>query len=65
MDYLDLQQMGYQDIQMINEKLKVPSFSFGPRGGHRHQPDEWVDIKSLDKVKKVCQNLIRKYCSVL
>jgi len=64
-DYLDLQQMGYQDIQMINEKLKVPSFSFGPRGGHRHQPDEWVDIKSLDKVKKVCQNLIRKYCSVL
>ncbi|MBZ9578122.1 M20/M25/M40 family metallo-hydrolase [Patescibacteria group bacterium] len=63
--YLNLQELGYQDIQMINEKLKVPSFSFGPKGGNRHQPDEWVDIKSLDKVKKVCQNLIRKYCSVL
>ena len=64
-DYLDLRQMGYQDIQMISEKLRVTSISFGPKGDNRHQPDEWVDIKSLDKVKKVCQNLIRKYCSVL
>ncbi len=64
-DYLDLRQMGYQDIQMISEKLKVPSFSFGPKGDHRHQPDEWVDIKDLDKIKKVYQNLIKKHCSVL
>jgi len=64
-EYFDLRQMGYQDIQMINEKLKVPSFSFGPKGDHRHQPDEWVDIKDLNKVKKVCQNLIREYCSAL
>lgn len=64
-DYLDLRQMGYQDIQMISEKLRVASISFGLRGGHRHQPDEWINIKDLDKIKKFCQNLIRKYCSVL
>jgi acetylornithine deacetylase/succinyl-diaminopimelate desuccinylase-like protein len=61
--YLNLQEMGYQDIQMINEKFKVPAFSFGPRGANRHQPDEWVDIKGLDKTKKFYQNLIRRYCS--
>ena len=64
-EYLNLRQMGYQDIQMINEKLKVPAFSFGPKGGNRHQPDEWVDIKDLDKTKKIYQNLIRNYCVVL
>lgn len=64
-DYLNLRQMGYQDIQMINEKLKVPAFSFGPKGNNRHQPDEWVDIKDLDKTKKIYQNLIRNYCIVL
>ena len=64
-EYLDLREMGYQDIQMISEKLKVAAFSFGPRGGHRHQPDEWVDIKDLDKIEKICQNLIKKYCFVL
>jgi len=61
-DYLNLQQMGYQDIQIINKKLKIPAFSIGPRGSNRHQPDEWVNIKDLDKVEKICQNLIRKYC---
>ncbi len=64
-DYLDLKQMGYQDIQIIVEKLKVPSFSFGPRGDRRHQSDEWVNIKDLDKVKEICQDLIKRYCFVL
>lgn len=63
--YLDLQELGYQDIQMINEKLKIPAFSFGPEGANRHQPNEWVDIKSLDKTKKFYQNLISTYCSAL
>ncbi len=64
-NYLNLRQMGYQDIQMINEKFKVPAFSFGPRGAHRHQPDEWVDIKDLDKTKKFYQNLISRHCIAL
>lgn len=64
-EYLDLWQMGYQDIQLIEEKLKIPCLSFGPRGGNRHQPGEWVDIASLDKTKKIYQSLIRKYCSAL
>jgi succinyl-diaminopimelate desuccinylase len=64
-EYLNLQKMGYQDIQMINEKLKVPSLSFGPRGGRRHQPNEWVNVQDLDKVKKIFQNIIRRYCSLI
>lgn len=64
-DYLNLCQMGYQDIQIINKELRVPAISIGPRGGQRHQPNEWVNIKDLDKIKKICQDLIRRYCSVL
>lgn len=62
-DYLNLRQMGYQDIQMINKKFRIPALSFGPRGGQRHQPDEWVWIKDLDRIKKIYQDLIRQYCS--
>lgn len=64
-DYLNLRQMGYQDIQMISEKLKVPAFSFGPKGANRHQPNEWVDIETLDKVKEIYKNIISSYCSAL
>lgn len=64
-EYLDLWQMGYQDIQMIHKKLGVPTISFGPEGSNRHKPNEWVDIRSLDKTKKVYQNLIREYCPAL
>ena len=64
-NYLNPRQMGYQDIQIINEKFKVPAFSFGPSGGCRHQPDEWVDIRDLDKTKKFYQNLISEYCIAL
>jgi len=64
-EYLNLKEMGYQDIQLLNEKFKIPCFSFGPKGGKRHQEGEWVDIPSLFKVKKVYEALIRKFCQVL
>lgn len=63
-EYLNLQQMGYQDIQMLNKKFKTTAFSFGPVGGNRHQPDEWVDIRSLVKTREVCQKLIEEFCSI-
>jgi acetylornithine deacetylase/succinyl-diaminopimelate desuccinylase-like protein len=62
-EYLNLRQMGYQDIQIINAKLGALAFSFGPIGANRHQPNEWVDIRTLDKVKTFYQCLIDRYCS--
>lgn len=64
-DHLNPCQMGYQDIQIINKEFKVPAISIGPRGGQRHQPNEWVNIEDLDKIKKICQSVIRRYCFVL
>lgn len=39
--------------------LGIPALVFGPRGGGQHSENEWVSLKSLEKVKIVLDHWIK------
>lgn len=40
-------------------KNGIPAIVFGPKGGNLHGDNEWVSLKSLDKVQKVLDHWIK------
>ncbi|MFH1392358.1 MAG: M20 family metallopeptidase [bacterium] len=61
-EYLDASKKGYGDGQLLQEKFNIPVVYFGPRGANAHGIDEWVDIISLKKLRKIYSSVIRRYC---
>ena len=41
-------------------KLGIPAIVFGPTGNNLHQEDEWVDVPSITKCKKVYEDFINR-----
>ncbi len=42
-------------------KLGIPAIVFGPKGNNLHQEDEWIDIPSITKCKKVYEDFINSH----
>ena len=61
-DYLDPSVKGYGDGQLLQEKFSIPVVYLGPKGDNAHGIDEWVDIGSLKKLRRVFSELITSYC---
>lgn len=40
----------------------IPTILFGPSGGGIHTPDEWVDLASVECVRRVLCELARTFC---
>ena len=40
-------------------KLGIPAIVFGPKGNNLHQENEWVDLPSITKCKKVYEDFIK------
>ena len=62
-DYGNLKEQGYFDVQIISERFDSPFICFGPTGGNVHGADEWVNISSLGKTKNGFKNLIQRSCT--
>ena len=61
-EYLDASKKGYGDGQLLQEKFNIPVAYFGPKGANAHGIDEWVDIASLKKLRKIYISIIKRYC---
>jgi len=59
-DYANLKEQGYFDVQIISDKFGSPFVCFGPMGGNAHGTDEWVDVNSLEKTRNIFRDLIQK-----
>lgn len=42
------------------ERLQVPAICIGPAGGNAHQADEYVELKSVEDLKKIYLNILNK-----
>jgi len=60
--YLDGAKKGFGDGQFLQEKYGIPVINLGPVGGNMHQPDEWVDVDSLQVLRNILHNIIQYYC---
>jgi acetylornithine deacetylase/succinyl-diaminopimelate desuccinylase-like protein len=60
-EYLDPQGMGYGDGQLINEKTGCPVIYLGPKGEGMHASNEYVSIKSLDKLSHIFDTILDKF----
>lgn len=40
----------------------IPTVLFGPRGGGIHQPVEWVEVESVDTVRRVLRRVAAELC---
>jgi acetylornithine deacetylase len=52
----------WTDAALIAE-AGVPTVLYGPVGGGIHQPDEWVDLASVDVLRAVLGRLARDVCA--
>ena len=41
----------------------IPTLLFGPTGGGIHQPDEWVDLESVNEMARVLDRVIGEFCA--
>lgn len=41
----------------------IPTLLFGPTGGGIHQPDEWVDLESVNEMARVLHRVIGEFCA--
>ena len=62
-EYLSAKNSGYGDGQLLAEKLMVPVVYIGPKGSNAHGPNEWVDTRSIEKLKSIFNALIKIYCT--
>lgn len=51
----------WTDAALLDE-AGVPAVLFGPVGGGIHQPGEWVDLASVDTLRRVLEESARAYC---
>lgn len=61
-EYLNPSNKGYGDGQLIAEKFGIPVIYLGPKGKNAHGVDEWVDINSVKKLRKIFSDIIKNYC---
>jgi len=61
-NYLNPAKKGYGDGQLLQKKFDIPMIYLGPKGANAHGADEWVDIRSLKKLKQIFSDLIASYC---
>lgn len=52
-NYLDPKKRGYGDGQLLQKKFGLPVIYFGPKGSGMHEANEWVDVKSLDTLRRI------------
>lgn len=52
----------WTDAALI-EAAGIPTVLFGPVGGGIHQPDEWVDLASVETVRRVLDHVARHVCA--
>lgn len=61
--YADAASKGFGDGQFLQEQYGIPVINLGPIGGNMHQPNEWVDINSLQVLRDIFYKIIQSYCS--
>ena len=57
LEYLQPNGRGYSDGQLLQEKFNIPVINLGVSGNNSHAADEWVDIKSIEKLSKIYQKI--------
>lgn len=50
------------DAALLGE-AGIPSIVFGPAGAGLHSKEEWVEVGSLQKMRKIYTDLAREFCS--
>lgn len=51
---------GASDVRFLT-KLKVPVIITRPKGGGHHSPNEWLDLKSLEKFYLILEKFVKRY----
>jgi succinyl-diaminopimelate desuccinylase len=59
--YRDISRAGYSDIEFISRNFGAHAVEIGPSGDGYHGPDEYVELKSLQKLKEVFLELFRPH----
>lgn len=52
------------DLYVFHQHFNTPAILFGPRGGHTHAPDEWVEIDSALLTAETLARFICRWCEV-
>ncbi|MCI0664134.1 MAG: M20/M25/M40 family metallo-hydrolase [Acidobacteria bacterium] len=50
------------DMFVFHRHFNTPALLFGPRGGNTHNPDEWVDLDSVQATMETLARFICKWC---
>lgn len=53
------------DLFVLHQHFHTPAVLFGPTGGNTHQPDEWVDLDSVQTVMETIAQFICHWCEVV
>jgi acetylornithine deacetylase/succinyl-diaminopimelate desuccinylase-like protein len=60
--YADPQKRGYSDGQLLQKKFNIPVVNIGPIGANSHSVNEWVDIRSLEVLRRFYVEAINQLC---
>ncbi|HEX4950742.1 MAG TPA: M20/M25/M40 family metallo-hydrolase [Blastocatellia bacterium] len=52
------------DMFVFHRHFHTPALLFGPRGGNTHNPDEWVDLDSVQTTMETLAQFICQWCGV-
>ena len=52
------------DMFVFHRYYDTPALLFGPRGGNTHNPDEWVDLESVQTTMETLARFICHWCGV-
>ena len=50
------------DMFVFHRHFSAPALLFGPRGGNTHNPDEWVDLDSVQATMETLARFICRWC---
>jgi len=50
------------DMFVFHRHFNTPALLFGPRGGNTHNPDEWVDLDSVQATMATLATFICRWC---
>jgi len=50
------------DMFVFHRHFDTPALLFGPRGGNTHNPDEWVDLESVQTTMETLARFICRWC---
>lgn len=52
----------WMDSALIGAK-GIPTLVLGPGGGGMHSSEEWVNLKDVEKLTEILENVIREFCN--